>query len=105
MKRLFHRRPDLSLDRMFETRSDAWAAVGLDFEINRREVQRARRRIVVLIVALAAVIWGDGVMNHHFKLVAESHHFSKYHVHAQHTWYLPQGLFTAIAVAAVLVLG
>ncbi len=105
MKRFFNRRPDLSLDRMFETRSDAWAAVGLDFEVNRREVQRSRRRLIVLVVALALVIWGNDVMNHHFTLVAETHHPKLYpHLHV-HTWYLPQGLFTAIAVIAVLVIG
>ncbi|HWD63634.1 MAG TPA: mechanosensitive ion channel family protein [Solirubrobacteraceae bacterium] len=111
MKRLFRRRPDLSLDRMFETRSDAWAAVGLEFEVNRREVQRSRRRLGVLVVALAAVIWGDGKMNHHFTLMAQEHHYAvkgvpkawaSIHVH---TWYLPHGVFTAIAVIAVLVLG
>jgi small-conductance mechanosensitive channel len=95
MKRFLNRRPDLSLDRMFETRSDAWAAVGLDFEINRREVQRSRRRLIVLVVALVLVIWGDDAMNHHFTLS----------IHHRANWYLPQGLFTAIAVIAVLVLG
>ncbi|HWD84394.1 MAG TPA: mechanosensitive ion channel family protein, partial [Solirubrobacteraceae bacterium] len=80
---------------MFETRSDAWAAVGLDFEINRREVQRSRRRLIVLVVALVLVIWGDDAMNHHFTLS----------IHHRANWYLPQGLFTAIAVIAVLVLG
>jgi small conductance mechanosensitive channel len=99
MKRFFNRRPDLSLDRMFETRSDAWAAVGLDFEVNRREVQRSRRRLGVWVIALAAVIWGDSVMNHHFKLLAGPHHK---HVA---NWYLPQDLFTAVAVIAILILG
>jgi small conductance mechanosensitive channel len=108
MKRFLSRRPDLSLDHMFETRSDAWAAVGLDFEINRREVQRSRRRLVVLLVALVLVIWGDGVMNHHFALLATAHSYNPTHPHhPMHVgdWYLPQGLFTAIAVLAVLVLG
>ncbi len=111
MKNFLKRRPDLSLDRMFETRSDAWAAVGLDFEVNRREVQRSRRRLVVLVVALVLVIWGDSVMNHHFALKTYyAHHlFTNSHGHSYHkhvaNWYLPHGLFTAIAVIAVLVLG
>jgi small-conductance mechanosensitive channel len=108
MKRFLNRRPDLSLDRMFETRSDAWAAVGLDFEINRRDVQRSRRRLVVLVVAIVLVIWGDGRMNHHFTLLAGQHSYNVAHPHhPMHvaSWYLPQGLFTAIAVIAVLVLG
>jgi small conductance mechanosensitive channel len=105
MKSFWKRRPDLSLDRMFETRSDAWAAVGLEFEVNRREVQRSRRRFGLLVVVMALVIWGDGRMNHHFTLLAESHHPHRYPGVHVHTWYLPQGLFTAIAVVAVLVLG
>ncbi len=98
MKRFFKSRKDLSLDRMFETRSDAWAAVGLDFEVNRREVKRSRRRLSLLVVVLAFVIWGDGRMNHHFTLLA----VGKPHVA---DWYLPQTLFTIIAVLAVLILG
>ena len=103
MKRFLKSRRDLSLDRMFETRSEAWAAVGLEFEVNRREVQQARRRLIVLIVALAAVIWGDTQMNHHFALVAR--HVASHHRHAPGNWYAPQGVFTAIAVIAVLALG
>lgn len=106
------RRPDLSLDRMFETRSDAWAAVGLDFEVNRREVERSRRRLVVELIALVAVIWGDARMNHHFALLARRQFDLVDHPLLRHgavpkvaNWYLPQGLFTAIAVIAVLILG
>lgn len=93
MKRYFKSRTDLSLDRMFETRSEAWAAVGLNFEVNRREVQRARRRLIVEAIVLAFVIWGNSRMNHHF---AVKHHSN---------WYLSQPLFTAIAVVLVVVLG
>jgi small conductance mechanosensitive channel len=108
MRRFLKRRADLSLDRMFETHSDAWAAVGLDFEVNRREVERSRRRIIVLLLALALVVWGDSVMNHHFALLAQYQHASpsaRKHLAGPGDWYLPQGLFTAFAVIAVLVVG
>jgi small-conductance mechanosensitive channel len=96
---------------MFETRSEAWAAVGLDFEVNRREVERARRRLIFELIALVAVIWGDARMNHHFALLARRQ-FDLDHPLLRHgaipkvaNWYLPQGLFTAVAVIAVLILG
>jgi small-conductance mechanosensitive channel len=103
MKRFFKSRKDLSLDRMFETRSDAWAAVGLDFEVNRREVKRSRRRLSLLVVVLAFVIWGDGRMNNHFTLLAAAHSAAQKKHLAD--WYLPQTLFTIIAVLAILILG
>jgi small-conductance mechanosensitive channel len=100
MKRFLKPRRDINLDRMFETRSEAWAAVGLDFEVNRREVQRARRRLGVLAVVLAAVVYGDVRMNHHFYLV--DHHP---HQPPPTSWVLPQSVFVIIAVAAILILG
>ncbi len=48
-------RRDLNLDRMFETRSDAWEKVGLSVETSDREVKRARREAIVfglLIIGL-----------------------------------------------------
>lgn len=97
MKRFLKPRREINLDRMFETRSEAWAAVGLDFEVNRREVQRARRRLAVLAVVLAAVVYGDVRMDHHFYLVA--------HHKPTHDWVLPQSVFVIFAVAAILILG
>src|SRR5438477_57055 len=46
-------RPDLNLDRMFETRSEAWERVGLSVDVSDRVVRRARREAVV-ILGLAA---------------------------------------------------
>lgn len=98
----FRPKRDLGLDRMFETRSDAWAAVGLDFEVNKREVQRAQHRLTVLGAVLAVVIYFDVRMESHFSTLSKQ---IAAHRHVTNTWYLPYGLFVAAAVIAVLVLG
>ena len=36
-------RRELNLERMFETRSDAWERVGLSIDVDERESQRAKR--------------------------------------------------------------
>jgi len=43
-------------ERMFETRSEAWEAVGLAAEVRQREVRRARTQAIVLLPLLAGVI-------------------------------------------------
>jgi small-conductance mechanosensitive channel len=65
MPRLFKTRNTRSLDRMFETRSEAWAAVGLEVEINRHQVQVAVRRLPLEVLGLAAVIVGEGIALRH----------------------------------------
>ncbi|HEY2317728.1 MAG TPA: mechanosensitive ion channel family protein [Solirubrobacteraceae bacterium] len=55
MPRQFRPRKDLNLDRMFETRSDAWEKVGLSFEVNQKEVKRARRQAIGFLIAIIAV--------------------------------------------------
>lgn len=62
MPRPFRPRRDLNLDRMFETRSDAWEAVGLSFEVNERVVKRSRRRAIGFLVALIAVEVGSHLL-------------------------------------------
>jgi small-conductance mechanosensitive channel len=57
---------------MFETRSEAWAAVGLEAEINRQEAQRALRRLPVELLLLIAVIWGESKARTHFSEVARN---------------------------------
>jgi small conductance mechanosensitive channel len=56
--RLFKTRKTRTLDRMFETRSEAWAAVGLDVEVNRHAVRHAARRLPFELLGLIAVIVG-----------------------------------------------
>ena len=41
---------------MFETRSDAWEAVGLDVSVNTRELRRAKRELIALVPLLIAVL-------------------------------------------------
>ena len=56
MPRQFKTRKDLNLDRMFETHSDAWEAVGLSVEFNERVVRRSRREAIFLAALLVAVL-------------------------------------------------
>ena len=48
-------RRDLNLERMFETRSDAWEKVGLSFDVNQKEVKRAQRQAIFFFIAIIAV--------------------------------------------------
>jgi small-conductance mechanosensitive channel len=52
----FKNRKDLGLERMFETRSDAWEAVGLALESNERSVKRAQKRSLAILPLIAAVL-------------------------------------------------
>jgi len=56
MKERIRQRKDLHLERMFETRSEAWERVGLEMNINQRAVRRAQRQLAVLVPALIAVL-------------------------------------------------
>lgn len=56
MPRQFKTRKDLNLDRMFETRSDAWAAVGLSVDFSQRAVKRAQRETAVLLPLFVAIL-------------------------------------------------
>ena len=69
MPRQFKSRRDLNLDRMFETRSDAWAAVGLSVDFSQRAVRRAQRETAVLLpLFIALLVFYDhrkGVLGKH----------------------------------------
>jgi len=56
MRKRFQRQRDLHLERVFETRSEAWERVGLAAQVSQRAVKRARREIVVLLPALIGVL-------------------------------------------------
>lgn len=56
MPRQFKPRRDLNLDRMFETRSEAWERVGLSVDVSRRAVKRAQREALVLIPLLVGLL-------------------------------------------------
>lgn len=94
MSPFFKRRKDrASLDRMFETRSEAWAAVGLEVEVNQHMVRKATWRLVAEVIALIAVVVG--------KNAAEAH-ITDLHIHDLR---LARTLVKVVAVVLVLILG
>jgi small-conductance mechanosensitive channel len=56
MRKRLQNNPDLRLDRMFETRSEAWERAGLRIDVNQRDVRRARGAVLVLLPMLIAVL-------------------------------------------------
>ena len=92
MPRQFKTRRDLNLDRMFETRSDAWEAVGLSVEYSQRTVTRARREAIGLLVVFVGV------------LVAYDHRFSYISKHLIGVPHHPRGLSTALQIVVVIVM-
>ena len=69
MPRQFKPRKDLMPERMFETRSEAWAAVGLSVDYSQRAVRRAQREAAVLlpmfIALLVAYDHRKSILGHH----------------------------------------
>ncbi len=56
MRKSLRQRKDLHLERMFETRSEAWERVGLAMDVSQRAVKRARREAAVLVPLLIGVM-------------------------------------------------
>ena len=97
----FKSRRDTRFEHMFETRSEAWAAVGLQVEVNKRDVQRAQRRITLLIPLLIGLLIVKHLLDQHIgKLATE-------HAHNPHvgTFFVGTGPVRAVAVLCVLVFG
>jgi len=89
-------RKDMGLDRMFETRSEAWAAVGLSVEINEPVVRKAQRRITLLVPLLVAVvIIHNKVLDHQHALA----------VKGDTTWLGGKAPITIASVIAILIFG
>jgi small conductance mechanosensitive channel len=69
MRRFSQNRPDLHLERMFETRSEAWEKVGLAVNVSQRAVRRAQREVAVLLPLLIGVLIAysarNGILGHH----------------------------------------
>lgn len=63
MYRRFKHSRDLYLERMFETRSEAWERVGLAVNASQQAVRRARRQAAVLLVLFVAVV----VLHDHYQ--------------------------------------
>src|ERR1700760_1455578 len=55
-KKLVQPARGLMPDRMFETRSDAWAAVGLSVDYSTKAVKRAQREAILLIPLFIAIV-------------------------------------------------
>jgi small conductance mechanosensitive channel len=56
MKKRLKQGRDLHLERMFETRSEAWEKVGLAVNVSQRAARRAQREIIVLLPLLIGVL-------------------------------------------------
>jgi small-conductance mechanosensitive channel len=83
-KKLVQPARELMPDRMFETRSDAWAAVGLSVDYSSRAVKRAQREAMILIPLFIAIvvvyekresIFGPSDTNPHSAVYRHSHYY------------------------------
>jgi small conductance mechanosensitive channel len=70
MPRQFRSRRDLNLERMFETRSDAWERVGLSIEVDERKVKRAQRQALLFLILFVGVDVGSKMLLNHTHAVA-----------------------------------
>src|ERR1700756_1488315 len=87
-------RRDLNLERMFETRSDAWERVGLSIDVDERESKQARNNVFLLVPLLIAVIVAfDWVSGNGWQ--ALGHHGGTSHLKT------PITIVTVIAVMAI----
>jgi small conductance mechanosensitive channel len=87
-----HAERNLMLDRMFETRSEAWQKVGLAVGASQRAVRSAQRRSLVLVSLFVAVVVLHDNYLHWFHLNHKHHHSL-------------QTLVTVLTVIAVLAIG
>jgi small-conductance mechanosensitive channel len=68
----FHRAKDFRLERMFETRSDAWQAVGLAMDVTQRTARKARRQAAIVLPLLAGVLVVYALRNEIFGITDRS---------------------------------
>jgi len=87
-----HADRNLMLDRMFETRSEAWQRVGLAVGASQRAVRDAQRRSLVLVSLFVAVVVVHDNYLHWFHLNSKHHHSL-------------QTLVTVVTVIALLAIG
>jgi len=108
MPRLFRKRDERTRERMFETRSHAWAEVGLEVEVNRKAMRRASWRLVLLVPLLIATPVGEKIAHHHihelwWKQIGTKADGKAILLH--HHWIASRGTVTTVAVVLILVLG
>ena len=84
-KNLMQPARDLMPDRMFETRSDAWAAVGLSLDYSAKAVKRAQREAMVLIPLFIAI---DVVYDHRRNLFGPGKESPVAYEHSNYAHYL-----------------
>jgi small conductance mechanosensitive channel len=70
----FRTRREMSLDRMFETRSEAWEQAGLSINISEHAVRRARRQAAVLVPLFIGVVVLHDNYRHWFGLTPKQFH-------------------------------
>ena len=97
MARFSRKQREADRERMFETRSHAWEAVGLHVEVNQKALRRARWRLVVLIPLMVATFVGESLAHHHVHVL--------YVYRGHRHWIVGQPTITAVAVILVLGLG
>src|SRR5579875_1611805 len=105
MPRQFRPHTDLNLDRMFETRSDAWEAAGLSVGFNERVVRRARQEALVLLPLFIAILifW-----SHHWAILSHisyiKHHIYVYRHHHRYRAQDYAPWTTVLLIATILLL-
>jgi small conductance mechanosensitive channel len=99
MARFSRKQHDTDRERMFETRSHAWAAVGLEVQVNQKAMRRARWRLAVLVPLLIATPVGEGLAHHHINVLWVSNNYQ------HHNWIVKPSTVTGVAVVLVLALG
>jgi small conductance mechanosensitive channel len=117
MTRFSRKQRDADRERMFETRSHAWEAVGLHVEVNQKALRRARWRLVALIPLLVAAFVGETLAHDHvhdlwWKVVghvrvqtSKGSEFENVYQHHHWVGVHDQTVITVVAVIAVLALG
>jgi small-conductance mechanosensitive channel len=105
-KNLIQPARDLMPDRMFETRSDAWAAVGLSVDYSAKAVKRAQREAILLIPVFVALVV---VYEHRRSLFGPGKESPAAYSHSTYAHYLgkhgtlttPLQIFMAIALIII----
>lgn len=90
-ERIRKSRKDLHLERVFETRSEAWEKAGLSVDVSHRRVRRAQQELIVLAPLLIGVL-----IVHHYK--AQIFGYPK---HATPSWDTWVNIGTVLALLAL----
>jgi small conductance mechanosensitive channel len=89
MRKRFTNRRDLHLERVFETRSEAWERAGLEVDVSQRNLRKAQREALVLLPVGVGVVL---VYTHRKQLLG---------VGANSPWETPVRILTVLALLAL----